>query len=356
MLGLRAMKWLLPVAVTISLAGCGGSKHKLESATTCSATWQALIGPKPWDITSSLVYNDGKLYYGSYTGNAIVAQPIDGSPSRVFAAVPTLELWLEGDHLLFSQGNDAVQIGSVPLSGGTPQIALDGAAGRTSTGLATAHVFTPTDFYWSEIPFPAAQSPTTIWHQSRLEGLPEALGTITFQKQLSATAIALSNNSVLAATLSGEAYTLPITGGAPSPLALPAQPGVMVDLAGLDPQGAYTTLFFSAQAGPLMLSPADGSPAKPFWPTLPSDAQVEKIWPNPEGGWVVVATQAFDDGLFHTTLTLLDEQGIAIRLGCSPADAERASITVPVAIAPDAVYAATQDPMASTWAIDRIAR
>jgi hypothetical protein len=350
------MKWLLPVAVTISLAGCGGSKHKLENASTCSATWQALIGPKPWDFTSSLVYNDGTLYYGSYTEDAIVAQPVDGSPSRVFAAVPTLELWLEGDHLLFSQGNGGVQIGSVPLSGGTPQIVLDGSAGRTTLGLATAHVFTPTDFYWSEIPLPAAQSPTTIWHQSRSGGLPEALGTMTFQKQQSATAIALGNNSVLAAAASGEAYTLPITGGAPSSLVLPAQPGVWVELAGLDALGAYTTLFFSAQAGPLMLSPADGSPAKPFWPTLPSDAQVQKIWPNPEGGWVVVATQAFDDGLFHTTLTLLDEQGTATRLGCSPADSERAWITVPVAIAPDAVYAATRDLMASTWAIDRIAR
>ena len=80
-----------------------------------------------------------------------------------------------------------------------------------------------------------------------------------------------------------------------------------VELAGLDALGAYRTLFFSAQAGPLMLSPADDRQDKPFWPTLPSDAQVEKIWPNPEGGWVVVAMQAFDDGLFHSTLTLLDE-------------------------------------------------
>ena len=179
---------------------------------------------------------------------------------------------------------------------------------------------------------------------------------ITFQNQLSATAIAVGNNSVLAATLSGETYTLPITGGAPSPLALPAQPGVMVDLAVLDARGAYTTRFFSAQAGPLMLSPADGSPAKPFWPTRPSNAQVVKIWPNPEGGWVVVATQPFDDGLFHATLTLLDGEGSAIRLGCSPADAERALISVPVAIGPDAVYAATRDPIASTREIDRIAR
>lgn len=139
-------------------------------------------------------------------------------------------------------------------------------------------------------------------------------------------------------------------------LSLPTEPGVMVQLAGLDALGAYTTHYFSAQAGPLMLSPADGSPAKPFWPTRPSDAQVQKIWTNPEGGWVVVATQAFDDGLFHTTLTLLDEQGTAVRLGCSPADTERVLITVPVAIAPDAVYAATRDPIGATWAIVRVAR
>jgi len=342
--------------MAISQAECGESKHKLESATTCNLTWQTLTGPKPWDITSSLVYNDGTLYYASYSTNAIVAQPVDGSPSRIFSAVPTMEIWLEGDHLLFSQGSAALQIGSVQLSGGSPQLVLDGATGRTNPGQATAHGFTSTDFYWSEIPFPAAWSPTTIWHQSRSGGSPEALGTIPFQKDLIATSIAIGNNRVLAAALSGEAYSLPITGGAPSPLALPTQPGVMVDLAGLDSLGAYTTLFFSAQAGPLMLSPADGSPAKPFWPTLPSDAQVQKIWPNPKGGWVVVATQAFDDGLFHTTLTLLDEQGTAVRLGCSPADTERALITVPVAIAPDAVYAATRDPIASTWAVHRIAR
>lgn len=56
-----------------------------------------------------------------------------------------------------------------------------------------------------------------------------------------------------------------------------------------------------------MLAPANSSPAKLFWPTL---------------------------------LTLLDEQGTAVRLGCSPADSERALITVPVAIALNAVYAA----------------
>ena len=125
--------------------------------------------------------------------------------------------------------------------------------GRTTAGLATAHGFTSTDFYWGEIPFPAARTPTTIWHQSRFGGSPEALGTIPFRNELSATAIALDDNSVLAAAPSGEAYSLPITEGTPSPLALPAQPGVMVELAGLDTLGAYTTLFLSAQAGPLML-------------------------------------------------------------------------------------------------------
>ena len=355
MISSRAMKWLL-LAMTISLTGCGGSKHKLESAITCSTTWQALTAPKPWDTTSSLIYNDGTLYYASYSADAIVAQPVDGSPSRIFLAVPTLDLWLEGDHLLFSQGSGALQIGSVPLSGGTPQLVLDGAAGRTTTGFAEARAFTSTDSYWSEIPLPAARSPNTIWHQSRLGGSPEALGTIPFPNELSATAIALGDNSVLAAAPSGEAYSLPITGGTPSPLALPAQPGVMVQLAGLDTLGAYTTLYYSDEAGPLMLSPADGSPAKPFWPTRPSDAQVLKIWPNPEGGWVVVATQAFDDGRFHTTLTLLDAQGTAVRLGCSPAETLRVLIDVPVAIAPDAVYAATRDPFAETWTIHRIAR
>lgn len=347
----------LRVAVLACLVGCGGSSPKLESAGTCSTAWQELIWPKPWDVTSSLVYSDGTLYYASFTENAIVAQPVDGSPSRVFAAVPTLELWLEGDHLLFSQGDLALQIGSVPLAGGTPQTLLDGAAGRTSPGLATAHVFTATDFYWSEVPLPSGETPTTVWHQSRSGGVPELLGTVTFQRQLGATAIALGNEDVLVATLSGEAYAFPIAGGAAAPLATAAAPRFSPELAGLDGLGAYVAVFSSdGQAGPLLLSPADGSPARPFWPTQPSDVQVEKIWPSPEGGWIVVASQPFDDGRFHTTLTLLDEQGTATRLGCSPAEALRSWITVAVAVAPDAVYAAVQDLVTTTWEIDRIAR
>jgi hypothetical protein len=356
MLELLIMKWLLIVAVTISLVGCDGSKHKLESATSCSSNWQALTAPKHSDIRSSLVYNDGTLYYNSITENAIVAQSVDGSPSRILLAVPTFNLWLEGDHLLFTQGSGGLQIGSVPLSGGTPQLVLDGAAGRMTAGLATAYAFTSTDFYWSEIPLPAAHKPNTIWHQSRFGGLPEVLGTIPFSEDYGATAIVLGDNSVLAATRSGEAYSLPITGGTPSPLALPVQPEVVVELAGIDTLGAYTTPFLPEQAGPLMLSPADGSPAKPFWPTRPSDAQVLKIWPNPEGGWVIVAMQRFDDDLFHTTLTLLDEQGTAVRLGCSPANSIHSVIDVPVAIAPNAVYAATRDLIGSTSVIVRIAR
>jgi hypothetical protein len=53
---------------------------------------------------------------------------------------------------------------------------------------------------------------------------------------------------------------------------------------------------------------------------------------------------------------MLDAQGIAKRVGCSPGERYASWIPVPVAVAPDAVYAITKNQLARTGEIDGIAR
>ncbi len=85
-------------------------------------------------------------------------------------------------------------------------------------------------------------------------------------------------------------------------------------------------------------------------------AEPIRIWPNPEGGWIVASFQFFADGLDHMTIWSIDAQGTATRLGCSPGYGGDSWIEKGVAIAPDAVYVAAENLSASTWQIDRIAR
>src|SRR5579863_1508459 len=128
------------VFLLTALVACDGSAPPatatptLESVKDCGAGWQPFTTAQPWDEYSPLVYQAGTLYYTSINAQALLALPTNGAPPATLASVVTNELWIEGDHLLLSQGNLANQIYSVPLSGGTPQLVLDGGAGRTSPG------------------------------------------------------------------------------------------------------------------------------------------------------------------------------------------------------------------------------
>ncbi len=204
----------------------------LESIKDCGAGWQPFTTAQPWDGYSPLVYQAGTLYYTSVNAKALLALPTNGGPPATLAPLVTNELWLEGDHLLLSQGNPANQIYSVPLSGGTPQLVLDGGAGRTSPGPVLAHAFAATDFYWTEISATSDAIPPTVWHQSRASGTANQIGTITFQTPpnqttaiqgyLTAPYLALTANAILVANAFELAVALPLSGGALASLALPS--------------------------------------------------------------------------------------------------------------------------------------
>ncbi len=344
---------------------------KLESVKDCGASWQPLTSPQPWDGYSPLVYQAGTLYYTSYNAQALLALPTDGGPPATLAAVVTNELWIEDDHLLFSQGNPANQIDSVPLAGGTPQLLLDGGAGRTSPGNVLAHTFTATDFYWTETSPTSDAVLPTVWHQSRAGGVAEQIGTVAFAAPADQTApipgsyltsreLALTADQILVANSFEFAGGIPLAGGAVVPLALPASTpdlSAEAELVGLDSQGAYWSIpALGNQSGSVVLSPADGGAAQALWSTQPFASDVSQVRPDGAGGWIVIGNQIFDDQVDHMTVRSLNAQGASTLLGCSPGSLNESFVEQPPAVAPDAVYLVSMNLSAKTTEIDRIAR
>ena len=347
-------------------AGCGGSGTHLEDPAVCKAAWQPLTAPQPFLPVAGLVTQGQTVYYSTFSPSTLVAQPTDGSAPTTLASVGTAELWIEGDHLLFTGGDLANQIYSLPPTGGTPQLVLDGGAGRTSPNVAMAHAFTAGDFYWIEQdPTARGLANSTVWDQARSGGMPIQIGATSFTDpsgfDYPGIAIGLSASTLVIGSAFGQSATVPVGGGtAASLLAMPtasAEMNVESDLAGVDVLGAYWSVpGVGDQPGALILSPADGGPAKPFFASVPGNGLVQRIWPTGDGDWVMTSLEIYSDGIDHMTLWLVDAQGKATRLGCSPSAASNSWIEKGVAVAPDAVYVPAENLSADTWEIDRIAR
>ena len=371
-----ARRGLATVSLLVSILGCGGSDPPatpavtLESAADCGSGWQPFMSSQTWDGISPLVYQSGTLYYTSFNGNALLAVPTSGGPPATLASVTTNELWIEGDHLLFSQGNPANQIYSVPLAGGTPQLVLDGGAGRTNAGPVRAHAFTATDFYWTEMSATSDAIPPTVWHQSRAGGSAEQIATVIFQTPPNQTTqiegystapyLALTADAILVANSFELAYAFPFAGGTQAQLALPSASADFAaesQLAGLDGQGAYWAIpGLGYNPASVVLSPADGSPAHVLLSALPYAAGVMQVRADGEGGWILVGSQVFDDQVDHMTVRALNAQGVSSLLACSPGDLDSSFVEQPIAVAPDAVYVVAMNLSAKMTEIDRIPR
>jgi hypothetical protein len=129
------------------------------------------------------------------------------------------------------------------------------------------------------------------------------------------------------------------------------------ELLGLDSQGAY----WSVPAGgydsaSVVLSPADGGPARVLWAAQPFASGVTQATADGAGGWILVGNQIFDDQIDHMTVRSLDAAGASTLLGCSPGSLSTSFVDRPGAVAPDAVYLVARNLSTKTTEIDRIAR
>ena len=357
-----AITWGIGIVVA-AVSGCGADASKLEPLSGCTG-WQPLTQPAPMElILAPLAFVNGNVVYSTFLSQGVFAQPAVGGAAVKLA--PDFAFWLaaDGDAVVYATGNFGSQFFSVPVAGGTPQMLFDASVGRPDVGASLLATMTSTDFVWTEVR-QAGVSPWTVWRAPKTGGTPTMLASLPVPSLTNTTidlgfsAIAVGSDTVDLASLFGIADAVPLAGGAPRALLAPmATAQGAGSLSGVDASGAYWQQLragapSSDDAWDIFLSPVDGSAATEFWQGLPDHTSPERILPDGDGGWIVVADQMFDDQQFHTTVwALAADRRTAKRLGCSPG--LNTEVRVAPAVAPDAVYlASTSD----SWQLVRVAR
>lgn len=69
----------------------------------------------------------------------------------------------------------------------------------------------------------------------------------------------------------------------------------------------------------IAVSPADGGPVFPVWSAMPAFSDVTAVWPDGQGGLIVVGVQAFrGEDRQRTTIWSLDTNRTARHIACAP--------------------------------------
>jgi hypothetical protein len=353
----------LVAAVTL-LTACGSDPpgpQPLESLASCTGNWQPFTAPAPYDYVSPLVRHEGALYY-SLDSTQMIHRLSDAGAVTNLAPYFARELWIEGDHIFFTSGNYNDQFFRVPVNGGTPELLLEGGAGRTERGAALLHLHTRDELFWSETSPVNIDHPPTFWRASRTDLVPVEIGraqaVLEASQTLNYSKMALASDGLVLGSILGLAEVLPFGGGQRRPLALLDRTtrGLMWDVA-VGADGAYWSV---AKQDTLpeddwydvVLAPADGGPVQPFWTDLPARSFISEMWPDGTGGWIAAGYQTFDDNRSHVTIWTRGADGRARRLACSPDAIGGARIESRPASDADAVYVVSV--VNSQWRLVRV--
>jgi len=315
----------------LAAAGCGGSSPPvLADVETCSAAWQPITSPAEKGRYSPLVFAGDMLYYSAEADNDIRALSLAAGQETVIDASHWAEgLWLEGDHLLFSEQS---RFFSLPLAGGPAQLLFDGIGPNPTLEppLSFAQAVSATDLVWLE----QGGSGSVVKRVARAGGDPVTIGDLD---QEIYEGMALSPTAAIVATDLGSASLVPLDGSGARPLAMGGHWFTAVTA-----DGAYWMSETGTQTAKMIFAPADGGPLQPFWPDLPYGVGPWRMWPDGAGGWVVSATQLFSDQMYHGSIWLLDAQGEARLVACDPDGGSNSAIAdSQPAISDDAIYVAT---------------
>jgi len=361
----RASLSLLAVA-GLFMAGCSDeTPAPVSSALACSIAWEALTSPaQEADVPVS--YKDGQLYYWSILHESLMTLPAaGGEASQVMPGIGR-DLTVEGNHFLFSGGAKGLQFFEAPVAGGAPHLVLDGAAGQQAPSLSLWRGFTGSEVFWTQEDEVGTSS--SVWHASRDGGTATLLGKLPAGDSAAHPSIlywyprvGLAKDAVLFANDGGLGLAQPFSGGPPRTLALPDADPERIQAVGVDGNGVYWQVPRGREGAArtqsrIVLSPADGSPAQVFWDEVPANGWVDLIWPDGEGGWLMVGRQKLDDDLRHTVIFAYDGKNAARRLACSPGDSSTSWADQRIAVAKDAVYLGTTDLRENTWQIVRVPR
>ena len=371
------------IAATLALPGCGSDNEGLappEPLSACTGDWQTIA--QVYGHGSSLWYRDGSLYYEpvshfSTAYTPILAQPVAGGPPSEVVQMPpsnfgsaflSADMWVEGDSIVYTQGDQENQFYSLPVAGVSPQLLADLGSARPGDGFAQLHELSPTDLFWTEESSPGSGL-MTILTVPRSGGTAQVIGTTNSLMDNSLiVGIAVSGGDLLAASDEGTAHALPISPANPagvralaSPKTDPSYP--FQQFTGIDATGVLWTVLRPGgrQSGltSIAFSPADGSPARILWAGVPARSSIDRLWPDGAGGWIGVGSELFDQG-FRSIIWSIDARGNGRRLSCAPDANLILSFSSRPAITSDAVYFfawRTANAIGdSTLTIERVAR
>ena len=207
-------------------------------------------------------------------------------------------LWVEGDQLLLLGGAAGTQLLSMPVTGGTPALIADGTAGRTVVGIGQlgSHLPTATDFFFAESSRISITDPTTVWRALRTAAPPTEIARFT-ELQASGDAalhfhgVALAPEGLVLGSDWGVGKVVPLDGGSPRTLAVPAVVNVVtdVDFVAVDARGVYWSARTRRNVEPLaeelVISPVDGGAVRPSGRRCQRSPMSCRAGPTAPVGW-----------------------------------------------------------------------
>jgi hypothetical protein len=347
--------------------GCDGSLGSAKMEPPIPPASAALCGAAGWTSLSpigvqeggpaSLAMANGNLYFPVDDPPTIDSVPVTGGTPTAITNIPTSigvpsQIWIVGDALDFAIVDD--KLWQVPLAGGSPTLVADGMAAYLPPSYAVpgALAFTGADLYFDLRP--QAGTPFwNLWHMPAGGGAAEKLADLPLPTPaVNWPALATNAESVIVAFENSPdvgAYAVPLAGGSAAELPHPPTVGSQADeaLLGIGPSAIlWQTLDETGTTLSVTdLNDPSGPVLRSFWSDRPASFQPIGIgaWPDgSDGAWIVTGWEPFDDGLAHTSLWSVDDQGNAVRLGCDPAPG--AGVVTSVLTTPSAVYAVVGSP------------
>ena len=260
-------------------------------------------------------------------------------------------LWVEGENLLYNHDD---QLMTMPRVGGPATTLLAGGIVNARENLPESMVIYASQaalddahFYFTTRMW-SAPDVETAWRIPRAGGPVEPLGTVPIRSSRGAAIVSdgllVGGNAPEGTGADWGAHVA--TGGASRALA-----PITYWLAGVDAGGAVWSAATDLrsqtdQRFEIMLSPADGSPARPLSSELPVEFAAKWSIPDGSGGRFISGIEMFDDLSTHISVFAVDADGAAVRLACAPSS--DITFISSSAVAPDAPIWPSRP--ASRWA------
>jgi hypothetical protein len=360
---------LVVMVSVVSLLVCCSSEEPpttLPSLASCSRGWETLYTRADFLEPSALAYAGQTLLFPAIEGDVgnpnadyFVIQALSTSDgvARTLVVDSANHLWPEDGSVFYTRSGRQNQLFRVPLTGGTPELVLDGgsAAGGISAAALDAEYF-----YWTTR-YEPGHFDLSIWRMARAGGTPGRVADLpAFPGKAR---LALASDAIIVAGINGDTRLVPLDGSEVRSLSdVPDSTAIPL---GVDATGSYWVRLRrepnpgepSARVpSEIIHVPADGGAASPFfWSGQPPLFQPAALSADPDGGWLVTGFEDFDDGQLHHVVWFVDADGTGRRAACDPSTELTGGSARP-AFSADAAHLIAIYAELRTWAVVRIPR